>query len=106
MAVHYFHCTDGVDLIVDRDGREASSPQELARLARGAAERVMRAVPSYDAWENWSVYVYGARGQVAIIPFMSGHDEQSFLDQAFAEPAAPMQPALPRANPALAATAG
>lgn len=72
MAIHYFHCSDGVDLILDREGREVSGTRELGRYARDAAEGVMRAVPSYDDWESWAVYVYGERGQVAVVPFLPG----------------------------------
>ena len=78
MAIHYFHCTDGVDLIVDRQGREISGPRELDCSAKAAAEAVMRAVPSYEAWEGWAVYVYNERGQVAIVPFLPGIEDTAF----------------------------
>ena len=69
MALHYFHCTDGADLIVDRHGRETAGPGDLRRRAGSVAAEVMAAVPAYDEWENWSVHVYDERGQVAIVPF-------------------------------------
>lgn len=69
MALHYFHCTDGVDLVLDRQGREARGREDLKARARAVAEEIMRAVPSYDAWERWDVHVYDSRGQVAIVPF-------------------------------------
>lgn len=69
MAVHYFHCTDGVDLVVDRQGREARAHHEAIAGARIVAAELMRAVPGYDEWQNWSVYVYDARGEVEIVPF-------------------------------------
>jgi hypothetical protein len=75
MTIHYFHCTDGVDLIVDREGRDISGPRELAFSAKAAAEAVMQAVPSYEEWEAWAVYVYNERGQVAIVPFLPGLDD-------------------------------
>lgn len=78
MAVHYFHCTDGVDLIVDRAGREAASPAGLCALARDVAREIMSAVPAYDEWGDWAVHVYDDRGEVAIVPFrleLSGSDE-------------------------------
>lgn len=99
MAVHYFHCTDGVDLIVDRRGREASGRRELARYARETAEAVMRAVPSYDAWECWAVYVYGERGQLAIVPFLPDPDEEvrfAALPEEAEGPPAPTPPAMSR----------
>lgn len=75
MTIHYFHCTDGVDLIVDHEGQDISGPRELACSAKAAAEAVMRAVPSYDDWEAWGVYVYNERGQVAIVPFLPGIED-------------------------------
>ena len=75
MTIHYFHCTDGVDLIVDREGRDISGPRELACSAKAAAEVVMQAVPSYEEWEAWAVYVYNERGQVAIVPFLPGLED-------------------------------
>ena len=73
MAVHYFHCTDGVDLIVDRRGRDAKGPADIIVGARTVADEVMRAVPAYDEWQNWSVHVYDERGEIEIVPFRSGY---------------------------------
>ena len=75
MTIHYFHCTDGVDLVVDREGQDISGARELASSAKAAAEAVMQAVPSYEEWEAWAVYVYNERGQVAIVPFLPGLED-------------------------------
>lgn len=69
MPVHYFHCTDGVYLIVDRRGRETAAYPDVRRHARFVATEIMRAVPAYDEWSDWAVHVYDERGQVDIIPF-------------------------------------
>lgn len=69
MAVHYFHCTDGIDLIVDRTGRDASPSADLIGRARAVADEIRRAVPAYREWEDWAVHVYDERGEVAIVPF-------------------------------------
>ena len=69
MSVHYFHCTDGADLIVDREGREAGDGKELIGRARDVAGEIMRAVPDFHEWEDWAVHVYDGRGEVAIVPF-------------------------------------
>jgi hypothetical protein len=74
-------------MIVDRKGREASGTRELTRSARDTAEAVMRAVPSYDSWEAWSVYIYNEHGQVAIVPFLPGLDDRTLHDQPLPEPA-------------------
>jgi hypothetical protein len=69
MSIHYFHCTDGIDLILDRDGHETAGYRETTAWARLVAARIMRAVPTYDEWAGWAVHVYDAHGQVEIIPF-------------------------------------
>ncbi len=71
MAVHYFHCTDGIDLIIDRSGREASGAADLRGRARAVADEIKRAVPEFQDWEDWAVHVYDGRGEVAIVPFES-----------------------------------
>ncbi len=81
MAVHYFHCTDGVDLIVDRDGLEADAGPALRGRARAVAAEIMRALPDYDAWQTWAVHVYDARGQVEIVPFEPDTSEPSPIRQ-------------------------
>ena len=69
MAIHYYHCTDGIDLILDRAGRETRDFGELRPQAISVADRLMREVPGYADWERWSVYVYDEKGQVEIVPF-------------------------------------
>lgn len=69
MAVHYFHCTDGRDLIIDRAGRPALGGGDLVGRARGVADEIKRAVPAYSEWQDWAVHVYDDLGQVAIVPF-------------------------------------
>lgn len=70
MAVHYFHCTDGTDLLVDATGRDARSPGHLRTLAVAAARDLMAAVPSYADWDGWAVNIYDDRGEVGIVPFL------------------------------------
>lgn len=70
MAIHYFHCTDGTDLIVDRSGSDARGVREVRQRARDAADEIMRAVPGYHEWQDWAVHVYDARGEVEIMPFL------------------------------------
>lgn len=68
MAVHYFHCTDGRDLILDREGRPTGG-QDLLGRARTVADEIKRAVPAYREWNDWAVHVYDTLGEVAIVPF-------------------------------------
>ena len=69
MAVHYFHCTNGIDMVIDETGQETSSPGEMSSQARAVAGALMRAVPAYHEWWNWSVHVYDEIGAVEIFDF-------------------------------------
>jgi hypothetical protein len=65
----YFHCTDGVDMVVDRTGQHVRDLDEVPGRARAVAQRLMRALRDYDEWGNWAVHAYDAFGEVAIIDF-------------------------------------
>ncbi len=83
MAIHYFHCTDGVDLIIDRRGRDAREAGGVRDRARAVADEIMRAVPSYHEWEDWAVHVYDERGEIEIVSFTAeSEDRMSRLDVA------------------------
>jgi hypothetical protein len=69
MAIHYFHCTDGVDLIFDRDGRDTGAFADTLATARAVAGELMHAVPSYREWDNWAVHVYDTSGPLEVVPF-------------------------------------
>ena len=69
MAIHYFHCTDGVDLILDRTGRETRAFQDVVAKAHEVADEIMRAVPAYQEWDNWAVHIYDERGELDVVPF-------------------------------------
>ena len=69
MAVHYFHCTNGIDMVIDEMGQETFSSAEISSHARAVAAALMRAIPSYDEWWNWSVHVYDELGAVEIFDF-------------------------------------
>ena len=69
MAVHFFHCTNGIDMVIDEKGQETSSSDEMSSHARSVAARLMRAVPGYDEWWNWAVHVYDEVGAVEIFDF-------------------------------------
>ncbi len=69
MAVHYFHCTDGIDMVIDNKGREIRDPKDLSSHARSVAAGLMQALPAYNDWKNWNVYVYDEVGAVEIFDF-------------------------------------
>ena len=56
MSRYFFHCSDGVDLVLDREGVEIEASDVLWSGMR-AAERLIRALPSYDDWSAWTVSV-------------------------------------------------
>ncbi|HEX8167888.1 MAG TPA: hypothetical protein VF601_19145 [Beijerinckiaceae bacterium] len=70
MAVHFFHCTDGFDFVLDRVGQNTRSMQDLHLRACLVANRMMRSVPPDMDWSNWVVSVQDRKGQmVDVIPF-------------------------------------
>lgn len=69
MAIHYYHCTDGIDLVLDHAGQETRDFGELRPHAMSVAGKLMREVPGYAEWDRWSVYVYDDTGEVEIVPF-------------------------------------
>jgi hypothetical protein len=69
MAKYFFHCTDGIDLALDRDGIECTDDDIFAE-AQAASRRMMRALPASFDWSDWMVCVYDDKGrQVAAEPF-------------------------------------
>ncbi len=72
MAVHYFHCTNGIDMVIDGTGQDIAGVDELSAQARAVAAGLMRAVPGYHEWWNWSVHVYDEVGAVEICDFPIG----------------------------------
>ncbi len=41
MAVHFFHCTNGTEVILDREGQKARSKRQVERAAYEAAGQIM-----------------------------------------------------------------
>jgi hypothetical protein len=70
MAVHYFHCTDGLDFVLDRVGQNTRSQQDVHLRACLVANRMMRSVGDDVDWSNWVVSVHNRRGMmVEVVPF-------------------------------------
>ena len=76
MPRFYFHCSDGVDLVLDREGVEIEASDVLWWGMR-AAERLIKALPSYDGWSAWTVSVHDARGSLVEIATLPGEDGSS-----------------------------
>jgi hypothetical protein len=62
MPTHYFHCTDGVDFVLDRHGCEVDNESEVQRLAARAVTRLMQRLPAYRDWTSWLVSVHDEGG--------------------------------------------
>ena len=70
MAVHYFHCTDGIDFVLDRVGQNTRSQEDLHLRACLVANRMMRSVAADFDWSGWVVSVQDRRGaMVEVVPF-------------------------------------
>ena len=75
----YFHCSDGLDLVLDRQGIEADG-SEVLWWALKAADRLMSALPTYDGWSAWTVSVHDERGcLVETVPFPKNVDTSDAL---------------------------
>jgi hypothetical protein len=73
MAKHYFHCTDGHSLVVDRRGRPARSRRQIEGVAALVAADLMRSAPPSVEWDGWVVSVQNRQGyMVGVVPFPAG----------------------------------
>jgi hypothetical protein len=73
MPVHYFHCTNGIDLVLDRRGRRSRSRKDIEPIAFAVAGEVMRAAPGAANWSEWTVSVQDRKGSmVLVVPFPAG----------------------------------
>jgi hypothetical protein len=78
MAVHYFHCTDGIDFVLDRVGQNTRSRQDVHLRACLVANRMMRSVGEDMDWSNWVVSVQNRRGMmVEVVPFPAGERREA-----------------------------
>ncbi len=89
MAVHYFHCTNGIDAVFDQAGQDVGA-DELPAQAAEQARHLMRGLPGYDGWAAWTVCVHDEFGHmVRIMPFPAAEEPWA------GEPAAlPHQPRM------------
>ena len=79
-------------IVLDREGVEIEASDVLLSALR-AAERLIRALPSYDDWSAWTVSVHDEQGSlVKTVPFPANTDHcyalrfEDGIDAAFGTP--------------------
>jgi hypothetical protein len=71
MAKHYFHLTNGEDLVVDEVGSRTRSKADMWLRARKVSDALMASIPACRRWSDWLVCVHDAAGrQVTVIPVL------------------------------------
>jgi hypothetical protein len=67
---YFYHMTDGMDLIVDRQGRRSRSRKQVEPEALCYARQLMQEAPPQVDWSAWQVSVHDQDGYaVAHLPF-------------------------------------
>lgn len=100
MTVHYFHATNGRDVVLDRRGRRIGDPDRVAAEALAQARRLMAALPGYEGWGAWTMLVHNHLGDwVETVPFPAERGAGAGRGEKAAPP-----PGVKRARPALACT--
>ena len=71
MVRHYFHLTNGEDLVVDREGTRTRSRADVWLGARKVSNALMASAPDYRGFSDWLVCVHDAAGrQVTVVPVL------------------------------------
>jgi hypothetical protein len=71
MARHYFHLTNGEDLVIDREGTRTRSRADVWLGARKVSNALMASAPDYRGWSDWLVCVHDSTGrQVTVVPVL------------------------------------
>ena len=75
MARHYFHLTNGEDLVIDREGIRTRSRADVWLGARKVSNALMASAPDCRGWSDWLVCVHDAFGrQVTVVPVLPAVD--------------------------------
>ena len=94
MSRVFFHCSNGYDLVIDREGIEADE-SDILWCSIQAAERLMRSLPHYEEWASWVVAVHDERGcLIDTVPFPAhaDTDEQGWVKWGPSSPPTQMMP--------------
>jgi hypothetical protein len=83
MARHYFHLTNGEDLVIDREGARTRSKADVWLVARKVSNALIASAPDYRGWSDWLVCVHDAAGrQVTVIPVLPASGAAEKIDRA------------------------
>ncbi len=63
MQTCFFHCTDGYELHLDREGADALAEDETRSQASASARNVMRKFGVGLDYSEWVVAIYNDRGE-------------------------------------------
>ncbi len=86
MAVHYFHCTNGVDAVFDQAGQDVGA-DDLMLQAAEQARHLMGGLPGYEGWAAWTVCVHDEFGHmVRILPFPAAEEPWIYAGAVQASP--------------------
>ncbi|MGY2047446.1 DUF6894 family protein [Methylobacterium sp. JK268] len=70
MRTYRFHCTNGLECVLDGSGQRLRPGESVAARARAVAADVAR---HGGDWSGWSVTVHDLAGrQVLVVPFGAG----------------------------------
>jgi hypothetical protein len=70
VALHYFHCTDGKNLVLDQTGWLTRSKNDVEPVACRVAAELMTSAAGPVDWSDWLVSVQDRNGSmVAVVPF-------------------------------------
>ena len=73
MPVHYYHGTNGRDLILDRRGYPTPRKEDVEPIAFTVAGQLMRRAQGAVDWSEWQVSVQDRKGSmVVVVPFPAG----------------------------------
>ena len=64
MAVHFFHCTDGVSFFADQEGNSVTCEDKIFPAAMRTAEQVMQQLSALSDWSGWLVCIHDELGQM------------------------------------------
>lgn len=73
MARYRFHCTNGLECVLDAVGDDIRAPERLLRRAEQVAQNVMRSLEAREDWSQWHVSVHDLSGRRVLMQPFTAH---------------------------------